>query len=235
MACLPLKPEGVRDIESGWKQSREPGGFSLQKSTEQQIMNANPNQSSASLMHGFHQGRPHPEIKEVSASSILTGPSSTGRLAKKVLLADDDPGIREMLGRVLEAEHYEVILAKNGNEAAARFVSDRPDLVLLDLNMPDREGWSAFRFMDAAHPMLPVIIITARPNQYAQAEQLGVDGLMEKPLNLPVLLEAIEDLVAETEVERTHRLTSPHFKTARLSHPPNAPGIEPVRQEGAPR
>jgi two-component system cell cycle response regulator DivK len=126
-----------------------------------------------------------------------------------------------MLGRVLESEHYEVIPARNGNEAGARFVANDPDLVLLDLNMPERDGWSAFRFIHAARPLLPIIIITARPNQAAVAEGLRVDALMEKPLNLPVLLEAIEVLVAETEAERTRRQANPDFKTARLSPCPN--------------
>jgi CheY-like chemotaxis protein len=139
------------------------------------------------------------------------------RRGKKILLADDDPGVRETLGRVLESEHYEVIFAENGNDAAGKSVSGQPDMVLLDLNMPDRDGWSAFRFMHAVHPLLPVIVITARPNQYPQAEQLGVDALMEKPLNLGLLLKAIDALLSETEPERTRRLTSPDFHTAYLS------------------
>src|SRR5262245_21308690 len=110
-----------------------------------------------------------------------------------------------MLGRVLESERYEAMLAKTGNEAAARFIAGRPDLVLLDLNMPERDGWSACRFINAAHPLLPIIIITARPNQYEQAEELGVDALMEKPLNMPLLLETIRMLVAETDRERARR------------------------------
>ena len=129
-----------------------------------------------------------------------------------------------MLGRVLESEHYVVTFAKTGREAAAKFASDPPDLVLLDLNMPERDGWAAFRLMNAAHPLLPVIVITARPNQHRQAVELGVDAFMEKPLNLPVLLEAIQKLLAETDAERTRRLTNPDFKTAFLNHPTPASG-----------
>jgi DNA-binding response OmpR family regulator len=137
---------------------------------------------------------------------------------KQILLADDDPGVREMLGRVLESEHYTVTYAKSGREASSRFIAHPPDLVLLDLNMPDQDGWAAFRLMNVAHPMLPVIVITARPNQYPEAADLGVDGLMEKPLNLEVLLQAIRDLLAETEAERVRRLTDPEFKTVFLNH-----------------
>ena len=130
---------------------------------------------------------------------------------------------REVLGRLLESEHYRVIFARTGREAAARFVADPPDLVLLDLNMPDRDGWAAFRVMNVAHPMLPVIVITARPNQYPQATESGVDAFMEKPLDPAILLGAIRKLLAETEAERMRRLIDPEFQTAFLNHDRNPP------------
>lgn len=175
------------------------------------------NFSSTILENHLHPARMDPDAgRTPTQSQPLLSPKKV-RTKKTVLLADDDPGVREMLGRVLESENYEVILAKNGNETAAQFVGNEPDIVLLDLNMPDRDGWSAFRFMDAVHPLLPIIIITARPNQYPQADYLGVDALMEKPLNLPVLLEAIRALLDESDVQRTQRLTDPNFRTAMLN------------------
>jgi two-component system nitrogen regulation response regulator NtrX len=134
-------------------------------------------------------------------------------MKKRILLVDDDPGIREALGRVLESEGYEVVLAATGREAVARFASSRPDLVLLDLNMPDLDGWEAIDRITRDHPFVSVIVITARPKQYEQAMEMAVDALMEKPLDLPVLLEAVAGLVAETESERVRRLSNPEFKT----------------------
>ena len=148
----------------------------------------------------------------------LEGCASAGRGVKRILLADDDLGVREMLGRVLELERYEVITASSGREATARLMEREPDLVLLDLNLPDQDGWSTWRLMEAARPLLPVIIITARSNQLLQAERLGVDALMEKPLDLRVLLRAIEGLLAEPAAERTRRVTDPQFKTAWLNY-----------------
>jgi DNA-binding response OmpR family regulator len=139
---------------------------------------------------------------------------------KRILLADDDPGVRELVGRVLESEHYQVTFAKTGREAASKFVFDLPDIVLLDINMPDKDGWAAFRLMNTAHTLVPVIVITARPNQYPQARELGVDAFMEKPLSLPVLLDAIRKLLAETEAERTRRLINPDFETVFLNDAP---------------
>ncbi|MBC8125740.1 MAG: response regulator [Gloeobacteraceae cyanobacterium ES-bin-144] len=137
--------------------------------------------------------------------------------SKTILLADDDPSVREMLGRVLLSENFQVVTAGTGEETTHRFAAVKPDLVLLDLNMPDGDGWSAFRFINAAQPMLPVIVITARPNQYPKASEFGVDAIMEKPLNLPILLDEIKKLLAETDGERARRLTRRDFKPALLT------------------
>ena len=136
---------------------------------------------------------------------------------KKILLADDDPGVRETVGRVLESEHYEVVSAASGREAARIFILDRPDLVLLDLNMPDRDGWEAFDLMNRTHPLVPIIVITARPQQYGNAADRGVDALMEKPLDLPLLLSTVAEFLSESDAERLRRLTSPDFKTVLLA------------------
>jgi CheY-like chemotaxis protein len=167
-------------------------------------------------------------------------PSADGVVAKHILLADDDPGIREMLGRVLQSEGYLVTTAQTGLQAFNRFAKAPPDLVLLDLNMPEQDGWEAFGRMCIKHPMVPVIIITARSHQEAQANEFGVDALMEKPLDLPLLLQAIQKLLAETEAERTRRLVNPDFTTAFLknsSHMPPNPLLhheseKPIRQTG---
>jgi len=139
-------------------------------------------------------------------------------MKKRILLADDDAAVSEMLGRVLESEQYDVVAAKTGRTAAMKFLADPPDLVLLDLNMPDTDGWEAFEMMNIAHPLVPIIVITAKPQQYEHAAELGVDGLMEKPLNLPLLLAAIADFLAESETDRMRRLTHPDFKTMLLNH-----------------
>ena len=161
------------------------------------------------------EGRPNPKN--------LSRFAATAPARKRILLADDDAGVREMLGRVLESEHYVVTPAKTGRQTAAKFAADPPDLVLLDLNMPDKDGWEAFGLMCEKHPFIPVIVITARPHQYQHAVELGVDALMEKPLNLPLLLETIRHLLDETETERKRRLTNPNFQTAFLNQPQPPP------------
>jgi CheY-like chemotaxis protein len=133
---------------------------------------------------------------------------------KTILLADDDASIRRMVGRVLESEGYRVLYAATGTEAASQFLSGPPDLILLDLNMPERDGWEAWEIINTLHPMLPVIIITARPHQYRRANQLRIDALMEKPLDLSLLLDTIKRLLAEPDAERLMRVSAPDFHTA---------------------
>ena len=65
--------------------------------------------------------------------------------------------------------------------------------------MLDRDGWEVFKLINTMQPLLPVIIITARPHQYDRAADLGVDAIMEKPLDLPYLLKTIAEFLAESE------------------------------------
>ena len=84
---------------------------------------------------------------------------------KRVLLVDDDPTVRDSLNDVLLAEGYFVIPAENGQQALDLANNSAVDLVLLDLNMPVKNGWDTFERLTVEHPLIPIIIITARPNQ----------------------------------------------------------------------
>jgi DNA-binding response OmpR family regulator len=123
----------------------------------------------------------------------------------RILLADDDEGVLAALNDVLRSEGYEVITAKNGREAIEHFHEGRIDIALLDLNMPIKGGWETFEKLTTIHPLLPIIVITARPEQYSLAVAAGVGALMEKPLDLPLLLQAIKDLLREPIEQRLSR------------------------------
>ena len=105
----------------------------------------------------------------------------------KVLLVDDDVSVLAALSDLLRAEDYEVIDAFGGENAIERFeAAGGADLVLLDLNMPYWDGWKTFDHLTAINPLLPIIIITARPNPHPLT--MTADALLEKPLEIPVLL-----------------------------------------------
>ncbi len=140
-------------------------------------------------------------------------PRTSVAVKKRVLIADDDPVVRGSLAAVLESEGYEVDEARNGIETVTRAIERQPDLVLLDLNMPHWDGWTAFSRLDRLCSFLPVIVITARPNQYKKAVGLGVDAFMEKPLNFPVLVRAIRRFVTEDQNQHIARITNAGFMT----------------------
>jgi CheY-like chemotaxis protein len=134
----------------------------------------------------------------------------------RILIADDDALVRGSVAAVLESEGYVVDEAHNGIEAVTRALEHSPDLVLLDLNMPHWDGWTAFSQLDRVTPLLPIIVITARPNQYEKAVRLGVDAFMEKPLDFPTLLEAIVTLIKEEPARHIRRVTDREFVTRLL-------------------
>jgi DNA-binding response OmpR family regulator len=140
----------------------------------------------------------------------------------RVLIVDDDAVVRGSLAAVLECEGFVVDEAQDGAQALARAAAFRPNLVLLDLNMPQMDGWTAFAKLDRVRPLVPVIVITARPHQYEEAVRLGVDAFMEKPLNIPVLVRAIKRLSSEDEGHHTRRITERTFVTRLLDRAPPA-------------
>lgn len=146
----------------------------------------------------------------VSQPLAVTNPAPT---ETRILIADDDALVRGSLAAVLEYEGFVVDEAGDGAEAVTRASARTPHLVLLDLNMPGMDGWQAFSKLDHVQPLVPVIVITARPNQYPEAKRLGVDAFMEKPLNIPTLVRAIRGLTGESENRHLRRITNPEFVT----------------------
>jgi CheY-like chemotaxis protein len=129
-------------------------------------------------------------------AGITTAASGISRERKRrILLADDSPQIRESLSKLLRIAGYHVVSAANGSQTLDRALTEDFDLLLLDLNMPGIDGWEAFEKLAALKPTLPVIIITAQPDQRQWAILEGAKALMEKPFNPGRLLELIEELL----------------------------------------
>lgn len=148
-------------------------------------------------------------MKPAGTSKTTTAPRASAR-GKRILLVDDDPTVRESLQDVLTAESYVVIPAENGQQALELANAVTVDLVLLDLNMPVKNGWDTFEQLTRGHPTLPIIIITARTNQVFTALSAGAGALLEKPMDIPTLLETMKALLAETAEQRLSRLVGKH-------------------------
>jgi DNA-binding response OmpR family regulator len=157
--------------------------------------------------------------------------AGTGRRGKRVLLVDDDPTVRGSLNDVLVAEGYVVVPAEDGQQALALANQLPVDLVLLDLNMPVKNGWDTFEQFTREHPLVPIIIATARPHQLFTALSAGAGALVEKPMDIPTLLGTMEKLLAEPAEQRLARLagkkTAFDYKPATATHECKLPGRLP--------
>ena len=117
----------------------------------------------------------------------------------KVLLAEDDEFSRDMLTRRLQKNGYEVVAVADGREAVAQSLHYRPDVVLLDLDMPVMNGRSAMRLLknDVRTYRIPIIVLTAHttPDDVAAALAAGCFSYEAKPIVLRRLIERIEEAV----------------------------------------
>ena len=113
---------------------------------------------------------------------------STGR----ILVVDDEPQIRRIMRTTLTASGYEVDDAKSGEEALEKLRDYRPDLVLLDINMPGMGGLAACRAI-RADPHVAIIMLTVRNTETSKVEALdaGADDYVTKPFSTPELLARI--------------------------------------------
>ena len=110
----------------------------------------------------------------------------------KVLLVDDDPTLRRTLGIGLRAEGHEVLIAADGRTALEALREDRPDLVVLDLGLPDLTGVEVLRRM-RGWSTVPVVVLSARAESTEKVEalDLGADDYVTKPFGLEELLARI--------------------------------------------
>jgi CheY-like chemotaxis protein len=100
------------------------------------------------------------------------------------------------------------VCAANGQDAIERFGREKIDLLLLDLGLPVKDGWGMLEWLAHVNPLLPIIIITGRYEQRELAEAAGVDALMEKPLDVPRLLQTVRELLDEPIELRAQRASN---------------------------
>jgi CheY-like chemotaxis protein len=152
----------------------------------------------------------------LGASDYLTKPIDRERLVAvlnhyrrdlPVLVVDDDPALRELIRRILEREGYRVAEAENGRAALARIRETPPGLILLDLMMPEMDGFeflAEFRKQDAWR-MVPIIVITAK--ELTQEDHQRLNGYVERILqkgaaSRDALLHEVRELVSACVARR---------------------------------
>jgi two-component system alkaline phosphatase synthesis response regulator PhoP len=116
-------------------------------------------------------------------------------MGRTILVVDDEATLRETLVDALELEGYRAIPAADGREALARFRADRPDLVLLDLMLPELSGVEVCRIL-RAESSVPIVMLTARDSEVDKVVglELGADDYVTKPFSLRELTARIRGI-----------------------------------------
>lgn len=121
----------------------------------------------------------------------------------KVLLADDEQGLRDITKKYLERNGFDVITAKNGVEAIAAVDKNVFDIIVLDIMMPEIDGRQVCQYIRTKYDV-PVIFLTAlgKEQDVIQGYEIGADEYVTKPFSMPILMAKINSLV-----KRYHGLT----------------------------
>ncbi|KCZ72134.1 response regulator with CheY-like receiver domain and winged-helix DNA-binding domain [Candidatus Methanoperedens nitroreducens] len=122
--------------------------------------------------------------------------------AKEVLIVDDEPDTLELVKLVLENGGFKALLATSGTEALVMIEASKPDLVLLDIMMPDMDGWEIFRRIKDKYPDIPVAILTAKTQNIDKLLGLHVlkaDDYITKPFGKNELIDRVRKLTGLTE------------------------------------
>lgn len=121
---------------------------------------------------------------------------------KKILVVEDDPINQMILSDFLAANGYDTIAAASGPEGIERFDADAPDLCLVDVQLPRKNGFELVREMKSRGKAVPILLMSAVYNDRDQSNrtiQLGTlaDGYLSKPFDLAALLSQVRELLGE--------------------------------------
>ena len=121
-------------------------------------------------------------------------------MARTILVVEDETTLRETLADALEVEGFRVVAAADGREALVRFRADRPDLILLDLMLPELSGIEVCRII-RAESGVPIVMLTAKDSELDKVVglELGADDYVTKPFSLRELSARIRALFRRSE------------------------------------
>ena len=127
-------------------------------------------------------------------------------MAERILVVDDSRPFRQSLMRFLEMEGFEVIEAEDGYDGLEQYEHARPDLVVMDVNMPRMDGFEAVRRLREFSPV-PVLILSARHAEMDRVLGLtaGADFYLAKPFSASELLARVQSLLRRQRAMRTRR------------------------------
>jgi len=117
---------------------------------------------------------------------------------KQVIVCDNECDIREMLGKVVEFAGYQPLLAENMAEVIGYIRTEKPELLLLDIRMPDNDGFDVAELLRRHGNNIPIIFITAHDNLFCRtySPAVGAVGYLTKPIDVDLLLDRLNAVLS---------------------------------------
>jgi len=153
--------------------------------------------SDQSLVPAFYTPGGHRRFRRRDLDDFLTRSGRAGRPGPLVLIVDDDANLRRFVRASLEADGYTVREASSGEAGLAALDEEPPDLILLDVLMPEVDGWEMLRRVQERHGVgtIPVIMFSGRVEGEAEAVKRGAQGFVGKPFTPEALVESTKRLL----------------------------------------
>lgn len=121
---------------------------------------------------------------------------------RRVLVVEDDPAIRQLIAFALSDEGYEVEEAANGRTALERVERQHPDLIILDMKMPEMDGWQFAQHYRARYDhRVPIIVLTAARDAAQRSGDIEAEDYVAKPFDLDQLIGHVKGIVAPVGAE----------------------------------
>jgi len=123
-------------------------------------------------------------------------------LPHTILIVDDEPVARTLAQKKIAEQGYNVLTAGNGEEALAALETTKPDLIMLDVEMPKMNGYTFMGELNKQNlnPRIPVIVLTAHEEMGPIFKRHGVRGYLIKPLNIELVIAKIKELIGPNPV-----------------------------------
>ena len=156
-----------------------------------------------------------------TATLVLNG-------AEKILVVDDQFGVRRLLCEIFREDHHEVEMAANGAEALQLLMAFQPDLILMDINIPGVDGMEATARLKASDvKYIPIIALTANAMRGDRERIMaaGCDEYLQKPLSNALLLETVQRFIGLPTVEMPQASALPPIVAVMLPPDVTAPAL----------
>jgi DNA-binding response OmpR family regulator len=122
----------------------------------------------------------------------------------KIILAEDEPALAQIIKESLETRNFEVLLCKNGEEAFEVFSKEKPELLVLDVMMPKKDGFTLAKEIRKLDKKTPIIFLTAKSQTQDVVEgfQLGGNDYLKKPFSMEELIVRVHSLLGRIQLEK---------------------------------